>query len=192
MGEAISLVIWNPEDGRIESNVPARESPLRLERFAEQIENIYASRYTNAAVIHKDEPPHELEETGHTRQLKVFICHSSEDKPEVRDLYRKLKQYRGIQPWLDEIDLLPGHEWDLEIKRAVKNADVILVCLSRGSVTKKGYVQKEIKYALDVADEQPEGSVLKLKVLSLKKIEQEMTRAYCQSRLSQCFTKLRV
>jgi hypothetical protein len=159
MAEAISLVIWNPKDGQIENDVPARESPLRLERFAEQVETIYASRYTEAAMIHKDKPPYQIEEIGQTRQLKVFICHSSEDKPEVSELYSKLKQYKGIQPWLDEIDLIPGHDWDLEIRRAVKSADVILVCLSRGSVTKKGYVQKEIKYALDVADEQPEGAI---------------------------------
>jgi hypothetical protein len=34
-----------------------------------------------------------------------------------------------------------------------------LACLSRNSTSKIGFVQKEIKYALDVADEQPEGSI---------------------------------
>jgi hypothetical protein len=33
------------------------------------------------------------------------------------------------------------------------------VCLSRASINRKGYVQREIKYALDVADEQPEGTI---------------------------------
>jgi class 3 adenylate cyclase len=41
----------------------------------------------------------------------------------------------------------------------VRESDVVLVCLSRGSINKRGYVQREIKSALDVADEQPEGSV---------------------------------
>jgi hypothetical protein len=35
----------------------------------------------------------------------------------------------------------------------------VVVCLSQGSVNKEGYVQKEIKYALDVADEKPEGTM---------------------------------
>ena len=35
----------------------------------------------------------------------------------------------------------------------------MIVCLSRASITKTGYVQKEIKVALDVADEQPEGTI---------------------------------
>ncbi len=93
-----------------------------------------------------------------SRRLRVFLCHSSVDKPAVRDLYRRLWA-DGIDPWLDEEKLLFGQDWNLEIPKAVRNSDVILVCLSRGSVTKGGYVQKEIKVALDVADEKPEGTI---------------------------------
>lgn len=41
---------------------------------------------------------------------------------------------------------------------SVRDADIVIVCLSRGSITKSGYVQKEIRHVLDVADEQPEGA----------------------------------
>lgn len=41
------------------------------------------------------------------RPLKVFLCHASADKPKVRELYRTLKR-RGVQPWLDAEDLIPG------------------------------------------------------------------------------------
>lgn len=92
------------------------------------------------------------------RRLKAFLCHGSEDKPGVRTLYRQLKE-AGFQPWLDEEDLGPGQDWRLEIGRAVRGADVILVCLSATSVGKSGYVQKEIAYALDAADEKPEGTI---------------------------------
>lgn len=93
------------------------------------------------------------------RLLNIFLCHSSDDKPAVRDLYRKLKSHSGLKPWLDEEDLVAGQDWELEIRKAVKNSDVIVVCLSNGSINKRGFVQKEIKYALDVADEQPEGTI---------------------------------
>ena len=93
-----------------------------------------------------------------SRPLRVFLCHSSNDKPAVRDLYSKLRSDQ-IDPWLDEQKLLPGQDWNLEITKAVHTSDVVLVCLSRGSVNKAGYIQKEIKYALDVADEQPEGTI---------------------------------
>ena len=88
----------------------------------------------------------------------VFLCHSSNDKLAVRRLERRLRG-DGYATWLDERDLLPGQEWDLEIRRAVRAADVVVVCLSKGSVTKAGYVQKEIRVVLDAADEQPEGAM---------------------------------
>jgi hypothetical protein len=58
---------------------------------------------------------------------------------------------------------LPGQDWDREIRRAVERADVVIVCLSNRS-EKRGYVQKEIRKALDVADEQPEGSIFLIPV----------------------------
>lgn len=36
---------------------------------------------------------------------------------------------------------------------------MVLVCLSAQSVTKEGFVQKEIKFALDKADEKPDGTI---------------------------------
>src|SRR6185503_1717247 len=92
------------------------------------------------------------------RKLKVFLCHSKDDKPKVRELYRRLVA-DGFDVWLDEEKLMPGQDWDLEIRKAVRESDVVIVCLSSGSTTKAGYVQKEIRFALDVADEQPEGAI---------------------------------
>jgi hypothetical protein len=90
--------------------------------------------------------------------LRVFLCHSSADNPAVRELYQRL-QSDGFEPWLDEEDLLPGQDWHTETLRAVRNSDVVIVCLSQDAISKAGHVQKEIKVALDVADEQPEGAI---------------------------------
>lgn len=92
------------------------------------------------------------------RRIKVFLCHASNDKPRVRSLYKLLRE-RGVDPWLDEENLLPGQLWESEIQRAVRECDAVVVCLSKSSVSKKGYVQKEIKQALDVAEEFPEGII---------------------------------
>jgi len=94
---------------------------------------------------------------------KVFLCHSSSDKPRVRALRRSLLD-GGIEPWFDEEDILPGQDWELEIRKAIRASDVVLVCLSRTSVSKVGYLQKEIKHVLDVADEQPEGTIFLIPV----------------------------
>jgi len=93
-----------------------------------------------------------------TSPLRIFLCHSSGDKPEVRKLYQRLSS-DGFDPWLDEEKLLPGQEWKVEIARAVKNSDVVIVCLSHKAINKAGYVQKEIKYALDEAEKQPGGTI---------------------------------
>jgi hypothetical protein len=90
--------------------------------------------------------------------LKVFLCHAQEDKPVVRKIYNQLIA-NGIEPWLDEKSILPGQDWTYEIKKAVKNSDVVIAFLSNTSVDKTGYVQKEIKIALDAADERPEGKI---------------------------------
>ncbi len=93
------------------------------------------------------------------RPLKVFLCHSSNDKPAVRELYQKLRAEPWIQPWLDEEELLGGQDFDLEINKATHNADAIIICLSKISVKKEGYVNKEIRRALDIAQEKPEGVI---------------------------------
>ena len=92
------------------------------------------------------------------KSLKVFLCHAKEDKQRVRVLYNSLLT-SGVQPWLDEVDILPGQDWKLEIEKAVRLSDAVIVCLSKDAVRKTGYVQKEIRYALDIADEYPEGKI---------------------------------
>lgn len=92
------------------------------------------------------------------RPLQVFLCHSSDDKPAVRDLHERLR-INGFEPWLDEVDLVPGQDWEYEISNAVRKSDAIIACLSSSSVPKEGFVQKEIKMALDFAEEKPEGTI---------------------------------
>jgi CheY-like chemotaxis protein len=114
-----------------------------------------------------------------TRPLRVFLCHSSSDKPAVRNLYHQLNS-ADVDPWLDEEKLLPGQDWDFEIKKAIRESDVVIVCLSRSSVNKEGYVQKEVVRALDIADEKPEGTIF---IIPLKleecEIPQRLNRWHC-------------
>lgn len=98
------------------------------------------------------------------RSLRVFLCHSHLDKQVVHDLYHRLRE-EGFDPWLDEENILPGQEWEHVITKAVKSSDVVIACLSRESLNKRGFVHKEIKQALDVADEQPEGAIFLIPLL---------------------------
>ena len=90
--------------------------------------------------------------------LKVFICHTSADNSKVSDLYEYLTKHR-IQVWLDVKNLLPGQKWRDEILKSLDKSNVIIICISQNSLDKEGYVQKEIKFALDKALEIPESHI---------------------------------
>jgi formylglycine-generating enzyme required for sulfatase activity len=90
--------------------------------------------------------------------VKIFLAHAREDKAQVRMLYAELKA-RGLDPWLDEIDILPGQNWKEEIANAIPQAGVFLACLSSRAVGKVGYIQNEFRLALSAFGERPPGSI---------------------------------
>jgi anti-anti-sigma factor len=139
---AVVFDIFTDEEDAVNSFFPSR--PLRYPR---------ALREESA-----DTQP------GHgTDALRVFLCHSSTDKSAVRGLHKRLLQAQ-VQPWFDEVDLLPGQLWELEIPAAVRRSDAILVFLSQGAVGRSGYLQREIRYALDAAQEQSDESLFLIPV----------------------------
>ncbi len=48
-----------------------------------------------------------INESQPAHALRVFLCHSSDDKSSVQDLYKRLSD-DGFMPWLDVEDLLPA------------------------------------------------------------------------------------
>ena len=98
-------------------------------------------------------------------QVKVFINHATEDKLLVKKLYSELKKYPWIDTWIDEENLLPGQDWGLEIEKAMKESDAVLVCISRTSVKKIGYVQAEIRKAEELQKLRPLGHIFMIPVL---------------------------
>jgi hypothetical protein len=119
---------------------------------------VYA--YREAVIVESD-----------SNRLWIYICHSLADKPSVHRLYANLCE-AGLEPCLDDENLLAGNAWKEKIRRAVRGAHVVLVCLSRGSVKSTGGLQNEIGFALDVVDEQREGAPL---VIPLRFDECEMS-----------------
>jgi hypothetical protein len=97
------------------------------------------------------------------KQLMVFLSHASQDKPKVRNLCKRLRQ-DGFDPWLDEERLLPGQDWNLEIEKALRASDAILLCFSEFSVAKEGYIQREYKRAMRYFEEKPEGTLFVIPV----------------------------
>lgn len=88
----------------------------------------------------------------------IFLSYAKEDLSRVEDVYLRLRT-EHLNPWLDIADLMPGQEWEKVILGTIRSARFIIVFLSNNSINKRGYVQKEIKEALDAADKMPEGDV---------------------------------
>jgi hypothetical protein len=93
------------------------------------------------------------------KALRPFLCHSKLDKVAVRELYERLVA-DGFDPWFDEVTLKPGQKWRYYIDRALREeCQVVIACISLASVSVTGFVNKEIKDALDIADTQPEDAI---------------------------------
>ncbi len=86
---------------------------------------------------------------------QVFLCYDSADADEVVELSKRL-QSAGFQPWMDRTHLVPGDDWHKSIQRAIRDSEYFIICLTSHSVTKRGYLQKEIAQALELQQEKLE------------------------------------
>jgi hypothetical protein len=83
---------------------------------------------------------------------RIFISYASPDRSRVIPFYERLKS-DGFNVWMDVKCLLPGQNWDFEIKRSLDKAAFVLMFVSNYSYQRRGYVQRELKIALDKLDE---------------------------------------
>lgn len=93
----------------------------------------------------------------------IFLSYASEDRKRVLQLYDALMD-SGLTPWIDAKDILPGENWDREIRKAIHDSDFFVACLSHLSISKRGYVQKELKQGLDAYASFPEGEIFLIPV----------------------------
>ncbi len=91
-------------------------------------------------------------------EVRIFISYAREDQERVKQLYHSLVA-AGFHPWLDREHILPGQKWEPIIEQALKRSDFALVCLSATSINKRGFLQKEIKQALEHMQEKLEDDV---------------------------------
>lgn len=83
--------------------------------------------------------------------IKVFLSYARSDRIKVARLRSKLMA-RGFLPWFDLDDNEAGR-WEPQIKKALRDADYFLVCLTPDYINKSGFNKKELKWALEKQDE---------------------------------------
>lgn len=165
----LDSIKWAKGDNSLDDKFHEYQEDFRLKRVLQEIN--FSKGFTPLvldAFLHLMAPPSpsilrgkerfDARAAAGERRLRVFLTHASQDKPKVREIYKRLVA-DGIDAWLDEEKLLPGQDWDAEISNAVRNSDAVIVFMSKASISKEGYLQKELKFALDYAQELPEGDI---------------------------------
>ena len=83
----------------------------------------------------------------------VFISYSRPDRPAALKLCEDL-EIAGFRPWVDT-QLKPGQPWKDVIEKELRKCSFVLVLLSEHSLAKKGFFQRELRVALDEAQNRP-------------------------------------
>jgi len=68
-----------------------------------------------------------------TEQFDVFLCHNSEDKPQVKEIGEKLKEY-SLKPWLDIWELRPGHSWQDILEEKIEEIHAAAVFVGKNGL----------------------------------------------------------
>lgn len=78
--------------------------------------------------------------------IRVFISHSSADKPLAKTIYRSLRD-QAVALWFDSIELRPGDSLLKRIAEGITTSDYLLVLVTETSIRSE-WVQKEVSIAL--------------------------------------------
>jgi len=68
------------------------------------------------------------------RTFHVFLSHNSADKSQVEELAKRLKR-KGIQPWLDKWNLIPGDPWQDAIEEALDSCRTCAVFIGPSDIS---------------------------------------------------------
>src|SRR3954471_4668716 len=84
----------------------------------------------------------------------VFISYASEDLPIANRISQDLEA-NGHLVWRDRGSLIGGVRWEATIRAAIREADKAMVLVSRHSVAKEGFIQREVRLILQRWHEMP-------------------------------------
>lgn len=137
--------------------------PISLSMYlSEKDFDSYYDRYENEYKVGLKEIPDWLVEklkliSGHVGSI-VFLSYAREDLEFAKKLYQSLIN-SGIRVWFDIESLLPGQNWKHEIQKAISESEAFIALLSKKSINKRGYVQKELRLGLGVFEQIPYSNI---------------------------------
>lgn len=112
----------------------------------------------------KDSSSHyRISSKAHTGEIKVFLSYAKEDGVVAEKIFLGL-QRRGLKIWKDDKSLRVGDVFDNKITHAIKESDFAIILLSSKSVSKIGYIQKELRQILEMSQFRPHSTAFVLPI----------------------------
>lgn len=68
-----------------------------------------------------------------TEKFDVFLCHNSEDKPEVEKIRKRLME-EGLRPWLDKYDFEPLRSFQDQLEEIIPRIEAVAVFIGSSGV----------------------------------------------------------
>lgn len=94
----------------------------------------------------------------------IFISYTTADRERVLPFYTAIKS-NEYDVWMDIHDIKGGQNWEFEISKAIDRAAIVISFISRNSVDRRGYIQKEVRMALDKFEEMPADDIFIIPVM---------------------------
>lgn len=94
----------------------------------------------------------------------IFVSYTTADRERVLPYYVALKS-SAYELWMDIHDIRGGQKWEFEISKAIDRANIILSFISKNSIDRRGYIQKEFRMAMEKYKEKRDSDIFIIPVL---------------------------
>ena len=85
------------------------------------------------------------------KKPKIFLSYAHADLGYAKKIFDDLKRY-GLEIWFDKESLLPGQDWEKEIRKAIRDSDYFIALLSKRSLSKRGFIHSELKLSFEIVE----------------------------------------
>ncbi|MCP4350744.1 MAG: TIR domain-containing protein [Desulfobacterales bacterium] len=108
---------------------------------------------------------------------RIFISYAIEDRDIAIKLHSDLIAY-GFKPWIACKNLLPGQNREFAIKTTIEKCSYFIPLLSINSVSKRGFVQKELKIGLEILKTVPnsEPFIIPVRIDNCRPVDDELRK----------------
>jgi hypothetical protein len=90
---------------------------------------------------------------------QVFLSYARLNSDRARRLFKDLCADGSVKVWFDRESLLPGMRWRPAIRKAIRESHYFIALLSRKAVSQRGVRNDELRQAVDVMKEFPDGRI---------------------------------